>query len=154
MIDFALNRQQADELFDNEAILFGKTNGVPEFRMVELFGEWAGAFFEKHVHYNGYMIGGEDWNAWGNCTPERPMLNYLYRSGFLKIVTEHNYRQSLANHKASDGGRVVDVLWQERSERIAAQDAEEERKRAERKAKREAVRRAKQEVQNSQEVEV
>ena len=39
MIDYTLNRQQADELFDCEAILFGKSNGVPEFRMVELFGE-------------------------------------------------------------------------------------------------------------------
>jgi hypothetical protein len=30
-----------DELFDREAFLFGKCNGIPEYRIVELFGEWA-----------------------------------------------------------------------------------------------------------------
>ena len=153
MIDYTLNRQQADELFDREAILFGKSNGVPEFRMVELFGEWAGEFFEKHAHHNGHMNGGEDYNTWGDCGSDRPILHYLCRSGFLKIVSEHNYRQALAGHRESEAGRVVDALWQARSERLEAQEAEEERKRAERRAKREAARKAKQEAQNGQEVE-
>lgn len=150
MIDYTLNRQQADELFDCEAILFGKSNGVPEFRMVELFGEWAGAFFEKNVLTNGYMTGGEDWNAWGDCSSDRPLMHYLYRSGFFKVVSEHNYRQSLAHHKESEAGRVVDALWKARSERLEALDAEEKRKRAERRALREASRKAKQEAQDIQ----
>lgn len=144
MIDYALTRQQAEDLFTAEAILFGDRNGIPEYRIVELFGEWAGAFFEKHVHCNGYMIGGTDYNAWGDCSPEKPMLHYLYRPGLFKIVSEHNYRIAMNNHRSSEAGRVVDALWQARAEAMEARETEEERKRAERKATRETSRKAKQ----------
>lgn len=150
MIDYALTRQQAEDLFTAEAILFGDRNGIPEYRIVELFGEWAGAFFEKHVHYNGYMIGGTDYNARGDCSPEKPMLRYLYRSGLFKIVSEHNYRIALNNHRSSEAGRVVDALWQARKEAMEAREAEEERKREERKAKRAAARKAKEEAQEKE----
>lgn len=144
MIDYTLNRQQAEALFDAEAVLFGTSNGIPEYRIVELFGEWAGAFMEKHIHSEGYLAGGRDWNAWGDCGQERPMLRYLLRPGLLKIASEHNYRIALSNHRSSEAGRVVDALWQARKEVLEAREAEEERKRAERKAKREASRKAKQ----------
>lgn len=152
MIDYALTRQQAEDLFTAEAILFGDRNGIPEYRIVELFGEWAGAFFEKHVHCNGYMIGGTDYNAWGDCSPEKPMPHYLYRPGLFKIVSEHNYRIAMNNHRSSEAGRVVDALWQARSEALEARETEEERKRAERKAKREASRKAKQTATTREEV--
>lgn len=130
-------------MFEANAILFGQTNGIPEYRIVELFGEWAGTFVEGNIHYKGYLIEGMDWNGWGDCGTERPMLHYLYRAGFLKVVSEHNYRLALAGHRASEGGKIVDALWQAREERIAARDAEDERKRAERRAKRAAARKAK-----------
>lgn len=142
-IEYTLSRAQADALFDANAILFGETNGIPEYRIVELFGDWAGAFVEGNILHNGYLVGGKDWNGWGDCCAERPMIHYLYRSGFLKVVSEHNYRLALASHRDSDGGKVVDTLWQARRDRIAAQDAEDERKREERRAKRAAARKAK-----------
>jgi hypothetical protein len=142
-IDYTLSRQAAESLFDAEAILFGENNGVPEFRIVEIFGEWAGAFFEKHTHYNGYFEGGRDYNGWGDCGSDRPMLHYLYRRGFLKVVSEHNYRLTLRAHKTSEAGKVVDHLWEIRRETLEAADREEEQQKAARKAKREAARRVK-----------
>lgn len=145
--DYTLSRQAAEALFDNEAILFGDTNGIPEYRIVEIFGEWAGVFIEKHIHHNGYLEGGRDYNSWGDCGAERPMLHHLYRNGFYKIVSEHNYRLTLQAHRSSEAGKVVDALWQARRERTEAAEREEERKREERKAKRAAARNAKREAQ-------
>ena len=145
MINQTLNRQAADTIFEEEAILFGEMNAIPEFRIVEIFGEWAGAFIEKHIHYNGYLEGGRDYNGWGDCGAERPMLNHLYRRGFFKIVSEHNYRLTLQAHRSSDAGKVVDALWQARRDRMDAAEREEERKREERKTKRAAARKAKEE---------
>lgn len=151
-LNYTLSRQAAEDLFNQEAILFGEMNAIPEFRIVEIFGEWAGAFIEKHIHYNGYLEGGRDYNGWGDCGSERPMLHHLYRHGFFKIVSEHNYRLTLQAHRSSDAGKVVDALWQARHDRMEAADREEERKREERKAKRAAARKAKQEAQEGQEV--
>ena len=142
-IDYTLSRQAAESLFDAEAILLGENNGVPEFRVVEIFGEWAGTFLDKHRHFHGYFEGGRDYNGWGDCGPDRPLLFHLYRRGFLKVVSEHNYRLTMQAHKTSEAGKVVDRLWEIRREAIDAADREEERKRAERKAKREASRKAK-----------
>ena len=151
-LNYTLSRQAAEDLFNQEAILFGEMNAIPEFRIVEIFGDWAGAFIEKHIHYKGYLEGGRDYNAWGDCGAERPMLHHLYRHGFLKIVSEHNYRLTLQAHRSSDAGKVVDSLWQARRDRMDAAEREEERKREERKAKRAAARKAKQEAQDGQEV--
>ena len=115
---------------------------------MEIFGEWAGTFIEKRIHFEGYLEGGRDWNAWGDCGQERPTLRYFYRRGFLKIVSEHNYRLTLQAHRSSEAGKVVDHLWQLRREALEAADREEERKRAERKAKREAARKAKADSQS------
>ena len=144
-IEYTLSRAQADALFDANAILFGLANGIPEYRIVELFGEWAGAFVEGNILNGGHLISEADWNAWGSCSAERPTIHYLYRTGFLKVVSEHNYRQALAGHRTSGGGRIVDALWQACRERSAAQDAADERKRAERRAKRAATRKTKEE---------
>lgn len=142
-IEHTLNRVQADTLFDNEAILFGNTNGIPEYRIVELFGEWAAAFIERNIHYNGYLNGGEDWNGWGDCSAEKPMLHFLYRAGLYKVVSEHNYILMLAGHRSSAAGRVVDAQWQRRHKEQEAAEAEKARKREERRAKRAAAQRQK-----------
>ena len=65
-INYTLSRKAAEELFEEEAILFGEVNGVPEFRIVEIFGEWAGVFVEQNLSFGGYLEGGRDWNGWNN----------------------------------------------------------------------------------------
>lgn len=141
-----LNKEQAAALFDAEAILFGETNGIPEHRVVELFGEWAGAFIEKTLCLDGYLAAGKDWNGAGACSDEEPFIHYFYRSGFYKIVSKHNYRLTVQAHRSSEGGRIMDTQWERRRIEMEAAEAEEERKRKERKAKREAARKAKQEA--------
>lgn len=142
MVQEVLNKAAAVELFEKEAILFGTSDVVPFYRAIELFGEEAAAFFDENIKWEGYLKGGEDWNAWGACTDERPMTNYLYKAGFLKLVTEHNYQLVIRAHSESEGGRIFDKYWEERSRRMEEAEAEEERKRAERKAKRAAAKAA------------
>lgn len=142
MIDEVLNKAAAVELFEKEAILFGTSDVVPFYRAIELFGEEAAAFFDENIKWEGYLKGGEDWNAWGACTDKRPITNYLYKAGFLKLVTEHNYQLVIKAHSESEGGHIFDRYWEERSRRIEEAEAEEERKRAERKAKRAAAKAA------------
>lgn len=147
MIDKVLNKAEAVELFEKEAILFGTSDVIPFYRIIELFGEEAAVFFSENIKWEGYLKGGEDWNAWGACTDESPMTNYLYRAGFLKLVTEHNYQLVIRAHSESEGGRIFDKYWEERNRRIEEQDAEEERKRAERRAKRAAAKTARKEAE-------
>lgn len=142
MIDKVLNKAEATELFEKEAFLFGTNDVVPFYRAIELFGEGAAAFFDENIKWDGCLKGGEDWNAWGACTDKRPITNYLYKAGFLKLVTEHNYQLVIKAHRESEGGRIFDKYWEERDRRIEEAEAEEERKRAERKAKRAAAKAA------------
>lgn len=120
---------------------------------VELFEKEAAVFFSENIKWEGYLKGGEDWNAWGACTEKRPMTNYLYKAGFLKLVTEHNYQIVIKAHSESEGGRIFDRYWEERNRRIEEQDAEEERKRAERRAKRAAAKAAREATKKEQEGE-
>lgn len=142
-----ISKKTADALFDDEAILFGNANGIPEYRIVELFGEWAAAFIEKHICYNGYMVVRVDYNVWDDNGSAHSEIRFFSRAGFYKIVSEHNYRACLEAHRTSEAGRIVDALWQARLDRLAAADAENKREREERKAKRAAARRAKLEAE-------
>ena len=137
-IEYTLSKSQVDMLFEQEAALFGSNDGVPEFRVVELFGEWATTWAEKSMYNDGYLKPGVEWNGWGDCGPERPMIHYFYRAGFRKIASEHNYRLSLSKHNTSAAGNLIDSVWKARSERLAAIDAKDDRKRKERRAKRAA----------------
>ena len=151
MIDEVLNKAAAVELFEKEAILLGTSDVVPFYRAVELFGEEAAIFFDKNIKWEGYLKGGEDYNAWGSCTDEKPMTSYLYRAGFLKLVTEHNYLRVIKAHKVSEGGHILDRYSEERDRRLAELDAEEECKRAERKAKRAAAKAAREAAEKEKE---
>lgn len=151
MIDEVLNKAAAVELFESEAILLGQSDVVPFYRAIELFGEEAAMFFDRTIKFEGYLDGGADWNAWGACTDDRPMTNYLYKAGFLKLVTEHNYLRVIKAHKESEGGRIFDRYWEERCRRLDEQEAEEERKRAERRAKRAAAKAAREAAKKEQE---
>lgn len=144
-----LSKQAAADLFAAEAILFGTLDGVPEHRIVELFGEWAGEFIVKHIHYKGYLDG--NYNAWGACNdPEYPFIHYLYRDGFYKIVSEHNYRLTVQAMRANESGKFVAALWDARYAEQEAREEEEERKRQERNEKRKTARAAKLAAQNGE----
>ncbi len=140
MIAEVLNKAEAIKIFEEEAILIGRMDVVPFYRAVELFGEEAAEFLVRCVGLKGYMESGIDWNGMGECGDERPFTQYLFQSGFLKLVTEHNYLHVVKSHRKSEGGHILDRYSEERSCKIAEQEAEEERKRAERKAKRAAAR--------------
>lgn len=145
MITTPLSREAAEQLFTEEAIVMSGTGaeGIAQYRIVELFGEPAAAFMERNIKAEGYLIGGKDYNATGAASIDRPMIYYLYKAGFYKVVAEHNYLLSLQAHKASEGGSIVDALWRKREQDLAEREAEEEAKRAERAAKRKAAREAK-----------
>ena len=148
MIEGMLNKAAAEELFEKEAILFGLSDAVPFYRAIELFGEEAARFFDENIKFDGYLHGGEDWNAMGACSDERPLTHYLYKTGFLKLVTEHNYLCVIKAHNESEGGHILDRYWEERIRKLDEADAEEERKRAERKAKRAAAKAAREATNN------
>lgn len=137
MIEKSLNKAEALELFRQNCALHYHDDAVEEHRIAELFGpEIARYVFE---HNNSWMKPGADWNASGSCAPDDPSLNYYYLSGFMLIVAAHNHRLQVKAHASSDGGKIMDVLRKEWRERIAALDAEDARKREERKAKRAAA---------------
>lgn len=141
MITTPLSKEAAEQLFTEEAVVMSETGaeGIAQYRIVELFGEPAAAFMERNIKADGYLIGGKDYNTTGAASIDRPMITWLYKAGFYKVVAEHNYLLSLQAHKASEGGAIVDALWKAIEERLAAEDA----KRAERAAKRKAAREAK-----------
>ena len=74
IIEKMLNQTEANELFENEAILLCGRNAIPYYRVVELFGETAAIFIESNQKYNGYLTGGLDYNSCGACTENAPCL--------------------------------------------------------------------------------
>lgn len=128
-LEYPLSKSQVDTLFEQEAVLFGTNDGVPEYRVVELFGQWAATWTEKNMYNDGYLAPGTEWNGWGDCGPERPMIHYFYRSGFRKVASEHNYRLLLEKHNTCTAGSLVDSVWKARCDRLTAAEAEEKRKR-------------------------
>ena len=147
MIEETLNAVQTEALFSREAVLFGPYDeGVPEYRIAELFGERVSTWAEGCMKHGGFLSGGRDWNGYGDCGKDNPMIHYFTKTGFQKIVGYHNYRITVQRHRESAGGAVVDALWKARGERLAALDAEDEQKRREKREKRAANRKAKQEA--------
>lgn len=122
-----LNKEQAESLFAREAILIGANDVIPEHRIVELFGEWAGAFIEKTLSLDGYMTAGKDWNGAGACSAEEPFIHVFYRSGFFKIVSKHNYRLTVkhtdsvreAKSWTNSGGSAANVWRPQRPRKTA-----------------------------------
>lgn len=139
MIDYALNRQQADTIFTENAVMMGERDVIYDYRVAEIFGADVCTWAESCMGHERFLSPGSDWSSWNCCK-----CNYFTRAGFYKLVSQHNYMVCCAESANSDGGQIWRTLWQARSEFLDALDREEERKRAERKAKREAARRAKQ----------
>ena len=147
MMKEPLNREAAEQIFKQEAICFGGRDAIPQYRVIELFGEHIAYFMEENMGYHGLLELGRDYSGVGSGTEERPFLTFFMKEGFIKIVSEHNYLYYIAAHAESDAGRIADDLWRKRIERIEREDAEaaarEEAKKQERKAKREAAKAAK-----------
>lgn len=122
MIKELLNKGQAEALFQKEAVMMGNSDAVPYFRMVELFGEPAARFMERSQRGDGYLAPGKDWNGAGACSAERPFMRYLYKPGFMKVVSEHNYLLTCEEHQNSEGGRLIDQIFHERSKRLDGSD--------------------------------
>lgn len=142
MLDYALNRQQADTVFTENAVMMGERDVIYDYRVAEIFGADVCAWAESCMGLERFLSPGSDWSSW-NCGK----CNYFTRAGFYKLVSQHNYMICCAESANSNGEQIWRTLWQARSERLDALDREEERKRAECKAKREAARRAKQAAQ-------
>jgi len=146
-----LNKAEATELFESEAIFIGSEDTIPFYRAVELFGEWSAAFIDRCMGEHSYLEWGKDYCGWGECGAERPFTEYLYKRGFMKLVQEHNYLIILKAHKESESGKLLDRYEEERRRRIDELDAEEERKRAERRAKSAAAKAAREAAKKEQE---
>ena len=150
MIKEPLSRAAAEQIFNQEAICFGDRDAIPLYRMVELFGEAAGYYIERNMGYEKYLVGGRDYNARGSGSAESPIIDYFYKEGFIKVVTNHNY---LYSHAESGAGKFWDELMKQRNKRIDREDADaaakDEAKRQERKTKREAAKATKAERGNA-----
>jgi len=137
MIETTLNRQQAEALFAENAVVMSGKDVIYDYKIAELFGRECCVWAEACMRDGGYLD--DDYSAFGSVH-----CMFFFKSGFNKLVSWHNDRISSAEYKASAGGQIWDELWTARRARLAALDAEEERKREERKAKRAEARRAKQ----------
>lgn len=80
-----LSKENAEELFNHEAVYLSNNDCIPCYRAAEIFGEWI-----KRYTLND-LKDGSLCNAIGNCH-ERPMIYYLSKQGFMRIVAEYNYR--------------------------------------------------------------
>ena len=76
----SLNKKEANELFEEYAILIGNSVCITYRTVVELFGIESAKFpQEPGIDYNIRIIGGKD-------------IKYLYINGFYKAVTHHNIK--------------------------------------------------------------
>jgi len=74
-----LNKKQALELFEREAVCFDEQDGVPLYRVRQLFGKEAADFASRSKGFNAYGIGDAN-----------PSFKYVCLSGFLHAVTYRN----------------------------------------------------------------
>ena len=132
-INYTLNRAQAEELFAAEAVFMYSADMVPEYRVIDLFGDDIAKWLDSCCRYNGYMKGGQDYNHCGDCGS---LIRFFYLPGFLKIVSKANHAQALQSHRNSEAGKLADRLSEERAQKLQELDKEAERKRQERRAKR------------------
>ena len=79
-----LSKEAAEEIFNIESVYLGRGNVIPCDRVAERLGDW------RKEYARTSLKDGNDCNAWGDCH-ERPMIYYLSKSGFMKVVAERNY---------------------------------------------------------------
>lgn len=135
-ITYTMNKMQADQLFAAEAVLVYSRDSVPEYRILELFGEDIAWWLDACCVDEGYMKSGHDYVS---ALPGGRIIRYFFLSGFYKIVHHSNDAKIFQTHQNSEAGKFIDRVWEERGRRMELREAEEERKRQERKAKRAAA---------------
>lgn len=144
MIKEPLNREAAEKLFKQEAIYFWFADAIPEYKMIELFGESMADYIAQNIKWDRQRM---DIGHSSGREAGEPDIRYLYQSGFLRVVTEHNRHLAAIAHSESDSGKVVNAAHQREWARIERMDAEaaarEEAEKQKRKAKREAAKAAK-----------
>lgn len=138
IINYQLNKAAAVAIFEENAVFHSSGDAIDVHRIGELLGEAAIRDIDRGTGYKGFLEGGLDWNAAGACGSD-PCLPYYFLSGWMKLVSYHNHRLQVIAHQSSEGGQIYDKVWEERCAAINAADAEDERKRQERKAKRAAA---------------
>lgn len=117
-MDKTINKAEAIELFEKEAVFLGNEDVLPFYKAVDIFGEMAAAFIDNNMGHEKYLKGGVDYNALGACSESRPIMYYFYKTGFLKLVIEYNYLLSIQDHKNSKGGGILDKYMKQRSKRL------------------------------------
>ena len=147
-----LTKAQAVELFEKEAALFGRgfypessTEGIPMYRVGDLFGLWALDVYEKDRGLDKIFQRGRDYGLIAAAYQDFA-LEVLHLNGFLIMAGYHNRRIAHENRLNSGGGRYLEALDKARRAKLDAEAAEEYRKLEERAAKRKAARKAKQEA--------
>ena len=120
-IKHALSKQQADELFAAESVFMYYCDAVPEYRMIELFGEAFVKWIDKCDRYDGYLKRGDV----GHCLDRGRILRWFYRPGFDKVVSTFNIDYLERAHENSVAGKLIDAAWGGHKKEIARMDAAE-----------------------------
>ena len=103
-MDRMINKTEAIELFEKDAVLLCSEDGVLLYKAVELFGEKILSMFD-----NSTLEAGVDWN----CGTSYKSL-YIYKRGFLKLVKYHNYLCSIRAYDESEAKCILDEYWKDR----------------------------------------
>lgn len=147
-----LTKAQAVELFEKESALFGRgfypgsdPEGIPLYRVGDLFGLWALDVFEKDRGTDRIFQKGRDYGLHAAAYQDFG-LEVLHKNGFMIMVGYHNRRIAHENRLSTEGGRYLEELSKARRAKLDAEAAEEYRKLEERAAKRKVARKAKQEA--------
>ena len=136
MIEKALSQSEIEALFAENAVFAYSHDVVPEYRLVELFGDWVARYCDENCVFKGYLDN-------ETCTFHQAGRG-LNLAGVKKIVTEHNERVLHATLEQTEAGKLITAIWNERCARLDELDRQEEEKRKARAAARKTRRAAKQ----------
>lgn len=126
MITKRLNREEAEQVYLQEAYVVRGTGeeGIPQYRVVELFGEIAAIYMEDNICIDGKLQQGKDYTTYYGRSELPYLSTFLYKRGFMQIVAEHNYQLTVKAHKESEGGAIIDRLWNERIRELQEEENE------------------------------
>lgn len=136
IIKETLKKDQITELFEQESFFLYSQDAIPEYRVIELFGESFAEWLDSSCRVQ-YLKPGADYNEDGAGIGQ--MKKFFYLSGFRKIVSKHNSLIMRELHSQSEAGKILDQIVQHNIEELDRLDREEERKREERRKKRAAA---------------
>lgn len=117
-MDNTINKTDAMEIFAKESIFLGGEDVLPFYKAIDIFGEMAAVFIDDNMGCEKSLKGGVDYNALGACSESRPVMYYFYKSGFLKLVSEHNYLLSIEDYQSNKGGNIFDKYIEQRRNRL------------------------------------